>query len=82
MIILRNIKDIYILKISDKYSYEIYLVHQLFILSPLTLMGISDYVSVNIIFVLFVICLSGFVLHALSILILTFGQGLFKRSHS
>lgn len=82
MIILRKIKAIYILKIFDKYSYEIYLVHPLFILISFTLMGISDYVGSNIVFTLLAIFISGFLLHALSTSILSFnGQGLFKRRY-
>lgn len=38
-----------ILLFSDKYSYEIYLVHALFILSPLNFLSITNYIILNII---------------------------------
>ena len=41
-----------IFKISDKYSYEGYLVHQFLILGPMSLMNITPYVYVNVLVVL------------------------------
>ena len=61
MILLKNILDY-----SDKYSYSIYLVHQLFILSPLTLLAITDYRSVNIVLTLCAIIISSFIVNAIS----------------
>lgn len=52
----------YVLRLSDKYSYSVYLVHQLFILSPLSLMAISNYRVMNWIVVVICILLSGFIL--------------------
>lgn len=66
MILLKNIKESRILEYSDKYSYSIYLVHQLFILSPLTLLAITDYRSVNIALTLCAIIISSFILNAIS----------------
>ena len=66
MILLKNIKESRILDYSDKYSYSIYLVHQLFILSPLTLLAITDYRSVNIALTLCAIIISSFILNAIS----------------
>lgn len=43
----RNIKSSNLLKISDKYSYYIYIVHQLLILSPFSLMEITPYMYLN-----------------------------------
>ncbi len=39
------------LDVSDKYSYEIYLVHQFLILGPFSLMMITPWVSVNIVII-------------------------------
>ena len=64
--ITQNIKERRILEYSDKYSYSIYLVHQLFILSPLTLLSITDYRSVNIVLTLCAIIISSFILNAIS----------------
>ena len=57
------------LTLSDKYSYEIYIVHQLFILSPFTLMDITPYFYLNWIFVLIAIVASGFLLNKISLFI-------------
>lgn len=37
-----------ILKFSDRYSYSIYLVHKLFILSPFTLLNFTNVDGINI----------------------------------
>ncbi len=55
-----------LLKGSDRFSYPIYLVHQLFILSPLSLMTVSNSVILNISLVLIIILLVGIVLGVLS----------------
>lgn len=44
----KGIKYYKILSYSDRYSYEIYLVHALFILSPLNLLFLTDIVWINI----------------------------------
>lgn len=65
MIAFREIKESRILEYSDKYSYEIYLVHQLFILSPLTLLTTTNNSIINVSLTIFVIFLSGYILNKL-----------------
>lgn len=67
MILLRNIKQSKVLQFSDKYSYEIYLVHQLFILSPLTLLVITDNNVLNIGITTVVILATGILLKKMNI---------------
>ena len=62
MILLRNIKQSKVLQFSDKYSYEIYLVHQLFILSPLNLLVITGNIVLNIVVTTVVILVTGILL--------------------
>ena len=64
--IFKGMDNMKILSFSDHYSYEIYLVHQFFILSPFTLMDFTAYSSLNIITVLIVIAISGIILNRLS----------------
>lgn len=42
----------FIVELSDKYSYEAYLVHQFFILGPMTMMQITNSMGVNILIIL------------------------------
>lgn len=42
----------FIVELSDKYSYEAYLVHQFFILGPMTMMQITNSTGVNILIIL------------------------------
>lgn len=63
MIIFKNIKESSLLEYSDKYSYEIYLVHQLFILSPLTLLATTNNITINAVLTLCAIFLSGYILN-------------------
>lgn len=63
MIMLRNIKTSMALEYSDNNSYEIYLVHQLFILSPLTLLSISSNIFINVLLCITVIVITGTILH-------------------
>ena len=58
-----------ILSVSDKYSYEIYLVHQFFILGPLSLMALTTIRVADIFIVLLCVCLSAFILQKLEIMI-------------
>jgi peptidoglycan/LPS O-acetylase OafA/YrhL len=44
-----------ILSLSDQYSYEIYLVHQIFILGPFCLEKFTSYIVINIILICIVI---------------------------
>lgn len=50
----KNIKENKLLSFSDKYSYEIYLVHQFFILGPISFMKLTPYTALNI----FIICIA------------------------
>lgn len=45
-----------LLKLSDKYSFEVYLVHQLLILGPFSLLALTGNALVNILIMLFSIC--------------------------
>lgn len=58
-----------VLDFTDKYSYEIYLVHQFFILGPLSLMAFSDYLVVNLLLIVFVTVLLGILVKKISDLI-------------
>lgn len=51
-----------LLYISDNYSYEGYLVHQFFILGPLSLMRLTRFVPLNIFIIVVLILLSAFIL--------------------
>lgn len=66
MLLFKNIKESRVLEYSDKYSYEIYLVHQLFILSPLTMLSFTDNRAINISLTLCAIFISSFILNELS----------------
>ena len=46
-ILLKNMKGNKIMSLSDKYSYYVYIVHQLLILSPFSLMAITSNVYLN-----------------------------------
>lgn len=66
MLLFKKIKESRILEYSDKYSYEIYLVHQLFILSPLTILAFTGNRAINISLTLCAIFICGFILKTLS----------------
>lgn len=66
MYLFKSVRPMKILSFSDKYSYPIYIVHQLFILSPFTLMTVTHNVGVNIIIVLLTIALSGIILETIA----------------
>ena len=66
MIVFKNIKKNRILEYSDRYSYEIYLVHQLFILSPLTLLSFYQSRITNITITLITIFVSGIILRSMN----------------
>lgn len=55
-----------LLYFSDKYSYTIYLTHQIFILNYLSLLQFTNNLFVNIIFVLICAMLSGYLLNIVS----------------
>lgn len=50
--IFAHLKAHKVLDFTDTYSYEIYLVHQFFILGPLSLMEISDYPIINLLLII------------------------------
>lgn len=56
-----RIKNLFL--ITDKYSYEAYLVHQLIILGPLSLMRITNIVPFNIVVIISLICFFAWVLY-------------------
>ena len=64
--VFHNLQDHTLLRLSDRYSYHVYIVHQLFILSPFSLLGITRHVWLNCLVVLVMICCSAFVLKVYS----------------
>lgn len=46
-----NAKNNVILKVSDRYSYYVYLVHQIFILGPLSLMKLTSNIVINMVII-------------------------------
>ena len=71
MIVFKNMQGSRILEYSDKYSYEIYLVHQLFILSPLTLLTYSQNRITNMAIAMVAIIVSGVILNSMNKTLLT-----------
>ncbi len=67
--VFRNVGDRKILRLSDKYSFEVYLVHQFFILGPMTLMELTKSRAVNLLVIFVVIAVSAFVVKKLTELI-------------
>ena len=51
-----------LLKLSDAYSFEVYLVHQLLILGPFSLLALTEYSLFNILIMLLGISILAFVL--------------------
>ncbi len=66
MIIFKNINVNPFLNLSDKYSFYIYLVHQLFIMRPFTLLSLTDYTIINILLCISAIVLSSVILKYIS----------------
>lgn len=62
----KNIKNNRIFKLSDKYSYSVYIVHQFFILSPFNLMAITFINPFNWIIVLAAVAVSSLILKYIS----------------
>lgn len=58
-----HIHDSFIFKMSDQYSYFIYLVHQIFILNHMSVLKITDYLALNIILIFFLSITSGIFLY-------------------
>ena len=69
MTITRNVrwgvKSRKVLDLADRYSYETYLVHQFFILGPISLMAVTSWLPLNIIIIYGCILVSSFVLKKL-----------------
>ena len=63
---LKNIKSNVVLRFSDRYSYHIYLIHQIFILGPFSLMCISEFTAVSILIICACILVSGVLLKQVS----------------
>ena len=61
-----NVKENAVLSMVDKYSYYIYIVHQVFILGPFTLLLATEYAPINWILTLIVIIISAVVLKLFS----------------
>ncbi len=56
--------------VSDKYSYDVYLVHQFVILGPFSLMQITKITSINLTLILSIIAVSAVLVHFISNLII------------
>ena len=69
MIVFKNYLSNKVTRFSDKYSYEVYLVHQLFILSPLTILTLTNSTSFNVILTLMVIITAGVTLQRINSII-------------
>lgn len=64
-----KIPKLKILELSDKYSYFIYLTHQIFILNYLSILFFTKSLILNILLILFISILSGIILYLLTSLI-------------
>ena len=62
IILLKNVKRCFLLDLSDKYSFYIYIVHQIFILGPFTLMDNTNSKILNIAIIILCILVSAIVL--------------------
>ena len=61
-----SIKNNVILQYSDKYSFYIYLVHQIFILNSFSILFLTKYLLINIILILLLSFLTGMLLKYLN----------------
>lgn len=76
--ITNNNKDIInVVKYIDNISFEIFIVHYMFIVGPLRIMTFSQYSIINIVLVFVLSIISGVILHKVCDLI--FGTNLFKK---
>ena len=64
--VFRNAGDCTLLRLSDRYSYEVYLVHQFFILGPLSLMSMTENKVLNLFLVFSSIAVSAFAVNKLT----------------
>lgn len=62
----KNIQENKFLNLSDKYSYHIYLVHQIFILYNLSVLSLTPIIWVNIIIALLLTVIFGIILYTIS----------------
>lgn len=69
MVIFKNINRSHLMDFSDKYSYSIYIVHLLFVLSPFSLMQITSVTVFNWTLVVISVLLTGIMLNKTSELI-------------
>jgi len=65
-----KLKENVILKLSDKYSYYIYLIHQIFILNSFSLLKLTNYLSINILIILLTTIVSAITLKYISDIVL------------
>ena len=65
-VVLEHVKGNKLIKITDKYSYYVYICHQLFILSPFSLMAITPFIPLNWIIVTVAIIGSSILLYLMS----------------
>ena len=69
-IIFGNLKTGFAVKISDKYSYYVYIVHQVFVLGPFSLMALTNHVVLNYVIIALAICGTAVALYSVSTRIL------------
>ena len=67
------------LSLTDKYGYEIYLVHQLLILSPFSLMKVTKYIFINIILINIGIFLLAWFLKKIEIFVIEYANRIHER---
>lgn len=68
-----------LLDASDKYSYDIYLVHMMYVKGMLSVLDITDYLVVNFILMVVIIIFSAFVLEKTAILIVSAKQTIINK---
>ncbi len=76
-----KIRKSFILNFSDKYSYHIYLVHQIFILHAFSLLHLTNYLIVNILIILVCSILSGVLLKFISDLLMKLFENAYNKLH-
>lgn len=54
------------LKVADRYSYEIYITHHIFILGPFSILFLFKYTVINVVLILLLTMLTAFVLHKMA----------------
>ena len=74
-----KIKDNVVLRFSDKYSYMIYLVHQIFIINYFSVLHLTPYMVVNILLVLLLSIIFGIIINYLNNLVLKLTDIIKKR---